>query len=260
MRMSERQAATAIVRIRTETGDLLALNVEDPRWRLDAEGRYRGVPALLEGAVRPLPLAGLKFIGGLVDEGETPEESLLRELREEAGPVIGAMAAQAGLDPVYRMLRGLEWRPGASIEIRYFGVTVEAPGEDLPRLFEPGDDCLGIVLVRPAQVVRGEDGYAVTGSPVATFWRKAYVPIPYREWHVSPAVEAAMLAYEEAGPQDPFVGLDKASLGSLHVPMFCPRDAEPADVMRPGDEETGRPLPDGAVLARFLDGRRGHDA
>lgn len=250
--MSDKQASTIILRLRTGADDLIALAAVDPRWRLSQDASYGGVAALLDGVPQPIPLTGLKFIGGLVDEGETPESSALRELREEAGPRIARLVEASGMRRVYRMRRALEWRAGAGIEILYYGATVDVPPSGLADLFEPADDCLAIVLVRTAQVSKGPEGYAVTGSPVATFWRKAYRTIPFEGWNLTPAVQAAMASYNELGPGDPFVGIDRDSLSAMHVPLYCPGDASPTDDIRPGDDGTGRPVPDGAVLMRFL--------
>lgn len=252
----DRKAATIIVEVVTEQGSLVALAAVDPRWRVDREGRHRGLPALRDGALTPLPLTGLKFIGGLVDEAETPLESALRELGEEAGARIAAAVRATGVREVYRMTRGLEWAPNAKTEITYFHARVRADASDLPGLFEPADDCLAIVLVGRDRIVLADEGYVVTGAAAVTFWRKAFVPVPYEGWAPSEAQEAAFKAYNAAGREDPFAGIDKDSLAGLHVPLFYPTDASPTDILGGNDLLTGRPLPDGAVLAHAFGGIR----
>jgi hypothetical protein len=241
-----------IVEITTGSGDLIALAAVDPRWRLDREGRSGGVQALRGGVPAPLPLTGLKFVGGLVDEGEDIVEAALRELCEEAGAGIEGLVRAAGPREVYRMTRNLEWNPEANVEVTYLHAEVAAKDADLSHLFEPADDCLAIVLVRRGQVALTSAGYVVTGKPAATFWRKAFVTIPYEGWAPTPLQEAAFRAYNALGAEDPTVGIDTASLESLDIPLFCPVDASPTDAMGPGDMATGRPLPDGAVLAHAI--------
>ena len=251
-RADDRRAATVIVEVETDDGTLIALAATDPRWRLDREGRHGGTAALHEGGIGRLPITGLKFIGGLADAGESPLRAALREVFEEAGAAIGEAVAAAGPREVYRMTRALEWSQDAKVHVSYFHVRVDAMGRDLGDLFEPADDCLAIVLVRPDQVALREDGYAVTGPARATYWRKPYVPVPYETWRPSDAQRAAYDAFNAAGPADPFVGLDRDSLGALHVGLYCPPDASPTDALAEADLATGRPLPDGAILVHAL--------
>lgn len=259
-----KRASTIALTAQVGNESYLLLNAVDPRWRVGADGKYQGKPALSGGGSTLLPLSALKFIGGLVDQGETPEDAALRELGEEAGARLAeAIKATGGVTSVYTMTRPLEWQPENDVEITYLHAHIKANSlEELRSMIEPHDDCFGIVIVKADQVIKTDKGYVVAGavSPQNIIFRQAYVPIPYQDWErdsgkpIPQAARDVFDHYNTNGPVNPLVGIDAASLREINVSLYTPKGTDPCAVLDDTKVQQGKggAVPDGAIFEQLV--------
>jgi len=258
-----KRATTIIVTAETPEGTHLLLNATDPRWRLDGEGKFGGVDALKGGVATSLTLANLKFIGGLVDGGESAEQAGLRELREEAGKRLADAVEKFLLEPVYTMVRPLEWNPTDEVEITYLHAHIKADSLQAVRgMIEPHDDCFGIAIVKTDQIAKTDLAYVVAGrvADENIIFRPDYVEIPYRDWEkesgkpIPQAARDAFDFYNANGPTNPLVGIDTKSLRDVSIKFYTPKDISPTANLSEDQVTSGHggAVPDGAIFMQLV--------
>lgn len=254
------KAAVTAITVTTDKGDYVVMGAQDPRWRIDKDGKFDGIDAMdAQGNLVKLPLQP-GFVGGKIEGGmfgrEGAAHAALREIKEEAGMRMYERVRQAGLRKIYVAERK---KPDDPPETTYFHAHLAMPLDALKECLklstlDPENDTVALMLVKPEQVeFRKGQGYVMRGVPAFIHYR-GYIPTVIPK-DASATQRAIIEKYNARGQTEALVGIDTNSLTSeplLYTPPGCPQDApiDPAATIGKGGHSSN-----GAILKHVVEPR-----
>jgi hypothetical protein len=223
MTQNPKVAVTAITVTTPEGENYVLLGAQDPRWRLDGEGKYQGKAALdAQGAPVPLPLQP-GFIGGEIDITDFSAScAALREIGEEAGETLKCWIQKSrSLKAIYTASSAAGTQPTtiyyhAHLDLTKLGISFD----DFKNGLKAGDDSVATMLVKPEQITYQEGhGYVINGAPEFTVWRP-YEPVKSKG-AVTAEKQKVIDVYNAQGKEKPLIGIDTECLKKSPA-MFSP--------------------------------------